>query len=211
MPASCRGRKRPLFRPYPRDRQKIPGQGRRGLIRNALPAAATLFPRHDPSGNTLPLPQTARRTCPGRPPLRRAPPFFRAQAPFSCRRSPANAPSRRKKASRPPDFRPERPSGSASALFRGAPLSGRTLPCPAGSEIPAAGFRLLFPPRLREKIAKTALKNCLFFSFSGRKRRCSAVSGASSAFRGRHLREYCAFSGPPFPSGRKSVSFFLPP
>ena len=215
MPASGRGRKRPrgggtaALPPLPHDRQKrFRGAGAASSA-TLFPRPQRPFPRHGPSGNTLP--QTARCTCP--PFLRRAPFSGRTwhlPAPFSPA-PPSNAPSRRKKAAHPPDFPPRNaPSGSASALFR-APLSGRPPPARREPEAPpAGGFRLLLPPPCAKK-CKKSVKKLPFFSFSGRKRRFSAVSGAPSAFHGRHLRKNSAFSGPPFPSGRKSVSFFLPP
>lgn len=216
MPASGRGRKRPrgggtaALPPLPHDRQKrFRGAGAASSA-TLFPRPQRPFPRHGPSGNTLP--QTARCTC---PPLFAPRPLFRAHmAPSRAllSRSPLERPFPQKKGRAPARFPPRNaPSGSASALFR-APLSGRPPPARREPEAPprpeASGCSFRRPA---QKKCKKSVKKLPFFSFSGRKRRFSAVSGAPSAFHGRHLRKNSAFSGPPFPSGRKSVSFFLPP
>ena len=159
MPASGRGRKRPrggetaALPPLPHDRQKrFRGAGAASSA-TLFPRPQRPFPRHGPSGNTLP--QTARCTCP--PFLRRAPFSGRTwhlPAPFSPA-PPSNAPSRRKKAAHPPDFPPATPLPGALLPFSGHPSPG-ALRLPGGSPKPppAGGFRLLLPPSCAKKMQK---------------------------------------------------------
>ena len=211
MPASGRGRKRPrgggpaALPPLPHDRQKrFRGAGAASSA-TLFPRPQRPFPRHGPSGNTLP--QTARRTCPGRPPFPGAHGTFpRPSLPLPPR---TPLPAEKRPRTRP-IFPPQRPFRERFCPFPGTPLRAPSA-CPAGARSPprpeASGCSFRRPA---QKKCKKSVKKLPFFSFSGRKRRFSAVSGAPSAFHGRHLRKNSAFSGPPFPSGRKSVSFFLP-